>query len=235
MAASRLFTAAATSYLETTTVPAGINAENKTFSLGVWYKPASLQSGTVFGLGKTGGSGYLALGMLATGKAFAENGAGTDSSSTASLTTGAWHHIGVKSTGTKWTVYLDGVAGSEIAAGANTGLTAVTIGGLVINGSRTSFQKGEVAHAAAWAGVALTTAQFKELFEGKNPYNLERSSLVSYYPLTTIESPQKSYKGEYGAELTVGAAAGTGTTEPTVEAPEEGEKEASTAVLSMVI
>lgn len=222
MAASRSFTAASTSYLETTTVPAGINAENKTFSLGVWYKPATLQNGTVFGLGKTGGSGYVVVGMLATGKAFAEPNSGTDSTSTASLTTGVWHHIGAKSTGTKLTVYLDGVAGTEIAIGTNTGLTALTIGGVVINGSRTSFQKGEVAHAAAWAGVALTTAQFKELFEGKNPHNLEVAKLVSYYPLTS--ESLESYKGEFGAKLTAGAAAGMGTSEPTVESAESGTK-----------
>lgn len=231
MAASRLFNGASTSYLESATVPTALNAEKGVKTVFAWFKPSSLQAGTIVGLGKSTGSGYLALGMNTTGTVFAERGAGTDSTTTGKFTAGTWSTAAmtVDASNKLWG-WIGGVkAGSSVEAGANTAINRIHIGALDIAGSITSWQKGEIAHVAGWS-VELSEANMKLLAEGHNPFNIEKEKLVLYYPLTTIESPQKSFKGEFGAALTVGASAGTGTTEPTVEAPSEGGTKANAAV-----
>lgn len=178
-------------------------------TLACWYRPGTVGNGTALGVGRTsGGTQYLALGITGAGVTFLEvQGASTtDDALAGTLSAGAWSHIcGVSASATSRTAYKDGVAGTANTTntGAIAALSATTVGGLNVNGSRVSFADGDIAEAAVW-DVALTAAEIASLAAGFSPVVIRPASLVFYAPLSLGASPEQDLRATRG--LTFGAA-----------------------------
>jgi hypothetical protein len=195
---------ASSQYAASTTSP--ITTAPAVCSLACWYKPSSIANGTALGIGDLQStSRYFALGMDGTGKAFFEP-TGATALSTGTLTNGAWSHIaGVQASASSRSAYLNGTAGSaqtSTVTSASETLEEVTIGGLQLNGTRTSFAGGEIAECAIWS-VALTAAEVLMLSRGVSPLLVRAASLVFYCSCLKAATPEQDIRG--GRTLAFGA------------------------------
>jgi concanavalin A-like lectin/glucanase superfamily protein len=187
-------------------------------TIAAWWKREGEQGGTIVGIGDSNSGHYYALVGTSEGKIQFGPADPTerDSTTTAKATAGTWAHVaGVWTSATSHVAYLNGTAATANTESVSpTGLDRTTIGALVINGSRTSFQKGSIAHVAIW-NKALSAAQIKELSEGRSPTRIERENLIDYWELGGTEELEPEIHGNLG--LTVSGA--TKDTEgPTVDA-----------------
>lgn len=191
------------------------------FTVSAWYRPTTLNAGTVLGIGSSGTSQYVALGMAATGNGFLEvNGGGTaDAFATGNFTDAVWHHLGgVSVSNTSRTFYADGVAGTT----NTTAITPsggfrdrVTIGALRSNGSLISTAQGDIAECAIWS-VDLSAAEIAALAAGFSPLLIRPAALVFYAPLIGRGDPEQDTRGSLALPYGAGAAAPTVVPHPRV-------------------
>lgn len=187
------------------------------FSVSAWYRPTTLNAGTVLGIGSSGTSQYVALGMGLTGQGFLEvNGGGTgDAFATGTFSDNAWHHLGgVSASNTSRIFYADGVAGTTDTASISPSggfRDRVTIGALRSNGSLISTAQGDIAECAIWS-VALDAAEITALAAGFSPLLIRPASLVFYAPLIGGGDPERDIRG--GLTLPYGAAGAAPTVVP---------------------
>lgn len=188
---ARTFVRANSDYCEVASSP--LTGTLGTYTLAAWYKPSSISGGTVVSLGDTNSVDYAALGMGADGKVFLEINAAittADAFSTGTLTSGSWSHVaGVVSSSANHVAYLNGTAGTadttDVAPG---GPDTVTVGGLVIGGSRVSYAGGDIAEVAIW-DTNLSGAQVSSLASGALPSTIP-TGLVGYWKITGTNSPE---------------------------------------------
>jgi hypothetical protein len=91
--------------------------------------------------------------------------------------------VGVFSSSTSRTAYLDGGSSATDATSAlTTSLVAIRIGALTINNSIFDYMDGQLAEIAIW-NVALTDAEAVSLAKGFKPTRIRPQSLVFYAPL----------------------------------------------------
>lgn len=187
------------------------------FSVSAWYRPTTLNAGTVLGIGSSGTSQYVALGMGVSGQGFLEvNGGGTgDAFATGTFSDNAWHHLGgVSASNTSRIFYADGVAGTTDTASITPSggfRDRVTIGALRSNGSLISTAQGDIAECAIWS-VALDAAEIGALAAGFSPLLIRPASLVFYAPLIGAGDPERDIRG--GLSLPYGAAGAAPTVVP---------------------
>lgn len=190
-----------------------------TFTLAGWVKPTTLTAGTFLSTGHSGAASYVALAASAAGLPFTEvavTGASSSSTHTVAMIVGTWHHLAaVQSAANSRVVYRDGVASvANTVSRTPSGLDRVTLGALVSNGVRSSFQNAALAETAIW-DVALTADEVASLNAGISPLLIRPASLKFYGPLHGIGSPEQDWRG--GLALTYGAAAAAPTTSPHVK------------------
>lgn len=194
------------------------------FSVSAWYRPTTLNAGTVLGIGSSGTSQYVALGMGVSGQGFLEvNGGGTgDAFATGTFSDNAWHHLGgVSASNTSRIFYADGVAGTTDTASITPSggfRDRVTIGALRSNGSLISTAQGDIAECAIWS-VALDAAEIVALAAGFSPLLIRPASLVFYAPLIGGGDPERDIRGGLPLPYGAGAAAPTVVPHPRVFKP----------------
>lgn len=134
---------------------------------------------------------------------FSGSNAGVTSNST--FSNNVWHHAVVQynfNAGTPAnstiSVFIDGVVDSNlngITAGAiNPGSNVPWIIGDDRTGSVNNPYNGSMADQALW-GVALTTAEIVALSKGARPYTVRPASLLGYWPLDGLQSPEPDLSG----------------------------------------
>jgi hypothetical protein len=172
-------------WVEATSGPAIGNAFGHAFTFAALYRPTTLDSGTVLGVGSSGTSQYIALAMLDTGQGFLEV-SGKDAFASSNFSDGNWHSlVGVQSSATSRVFYADGVAGTvntDDASPVSDQLDRITVGALVINGNHVSTAFGDVAEVAIW-NVGLTPDEAAMLAAHACPLLVRPSALQFYSPL----------------------------------------------------
>jgi hypothetical protein len=131
------------------------------------------------------------------------NGGITNSSQVA--TAGTWYHaalVGTINVSIAWLIYINGVLNTTTAATNN----ATDGAGVKIGGDNFSQPfPGQLADTAFWK-VQLTALEIAGLAQGMRPSTVRPASLIAYYPIDGLQSPEPDLGG--GAfNLTV-----TGTT-----------------------
>lgn len=112
-------------------------------------------------------------------------GGSVTSLSTASFSTGTWHHAaGVTSDQASRYTYLDGVAGTQNTGSVSAASTAMrlTVGVALRQGTYENYFNGRIAEAACW-NVVLTDDEIAALANGFSPLFIRPASLKLYVPL----------------------------------------------------
>jgi hypothetical protein len=204
-------------YVESTSAP----NVGPAFSVSAWYRPTTLNAGTVLGIGSSGTSQYVALGMQATGNGFLEvSGGGTaDAFATGNFSDNTWHHLGgVNVSNSNRTFYADGIAGTTNTTAitpSGASRDRVTIGALRSNGSLISTAQGDIAECAIWS-VDLTAAEMAALAAGFSPLLIRPAALVFYTQLIGRGDPEQDIRGGLSLPYGAGAAAPTIAAHPVV-------------------
>lgn len=198
-------------YVEATSAPAIGSLFGHAFTFAALYRPTTLDSGTVLGVGSSSTSQYVALAMLDTGQGFLEVN-GKDAFAPSNFSDGDWHSlVGVQSGATSRVFYADGVAGTantDDADPASDVLDRTTAGMLALNGNHVSTARGDIAEVAIWS-VALTADEAAMLAARVCPLLVRPAALEFYSPLWGIPpGPELDLVG--GRPLVYGGLPGVG-------------------------
>jgi hypothetical protein len=136
--------------------------------------------------------------------------------STGPYSLNTWQHAcAVFSSTSSRTIYLNGGnSASDATTVTPGGLTSTDVGCSNFS-PQARFTTGMVAHAAVWS-VALTPAQVTSLASGWMPAKIAPTSLVAYWPLYGLASPETDLSGA-GNSLTLTGTA-RGSTDPACHA-----------------
>ena len=171
-------------------------------AISVWINPGG-NSGTnpIVGNGAGGAGGRNFVLDMRTTQSAIEISTGVSSSfgemrvTGLTLNTGTWYHIAfsIDWTQVPWTgtMYLNGVSQSVSNVGAvNSGTPNASSGTRAIGADGVNFSTISVADIAIWKGILLTATEALGLSKGIRPYNFRRSSLLAYWPLDGLASPE---------------------------------------------
>lgn len=123
---------------------------------------------------------------------------------TATLTAGTWAHLaGTASAGIAQTAYFNGAPAGTGSATGPVYSTDMKIG--MVN---TRF-KGSIADVAMWS-VVLTASEIAALAAGARPHRIRTASLVGYWPLDGIQSPEPDLSGNANSGTLTGTALAAG-------------------------
>lgn len=126
------------------------------------------------------------------------------SATTDTYSANTWHHFGgVFPSTTSRTAYLDGVAGAEDTTNISiTNIDNINVGRLQFDGTPIQHFDGDLAEVAIW-DVALSGAEMASLAQGISPKYIRPQSLVAYWPLYGLSSPEVDFSGgDYGLTVT---------------------------------
>jgi len=135
-----------------------------------------------------------------------KNGGYDSATSTAGYSVNTWHHVcGIETNATSRAVFLDGGnKGVNANAGVPAGLDTTSIGRLLLGAGDTNERiSGRIAEAAIW-NVALTDDEVTAQAGGVSPTRIRPESLVAYWPLYGVGSPEPDYRGTYNLTLVNG-------------------------------
>ncbi|HEX8373517.1 MAG TPA: DUF2341 domain-containing protein [Chthoniobacterales bacterium] len=140
------------------TIPAGVNTAGA-FTLSAWIKPSTLAANAIL-FSRRDATNALLVG-LDNGVPFVEvTAAGTTTRSTATaepVAVNIWRHLAIVSTGTEFTVYLDGTSAATLAAAAPALTTEATLGGEGFVGEVDELQISKVARSIGFLKLAALT------------------------------------------------------------------------------
>jgi hypothetical protein len=124
--------------------------------------------------------------------------------STVNYNANAWNHgAGVFTASNSRTVYLNGGNSASDATSLGTvNLNDVAVGAWQRNATQVTFFNGRVADVAYW-NVALTAAEILALANGARPFTIRPQSLLLYYPLDGLQSPEPNLAGNGTYNLTL--------------------------------
>lgn len=154
-------------------------------TMACWARVTSTATGGAFvSINTSSASNRFSLGSNAGGTIVATaNGTGS-ATSTGTLTVDTWAHcVGVFSTSTDRTVYLNGVAtGGNGVTAIPSGLTTTLLGARR-DTTIGAYLTGQLAEVAIW-NVALDAAEINALNSGRvSPLSIRRANLQAYWPL----------------------------------------------------
>ncbi len=220
--ASRVFTGAST-HIDVT--GSSVNVTGTTLTLSAWVRYTTLPSSPTnpFFIARWDSPGsklqYVLGALNPTGKfIFAVgNGSGTASttlSCTSSVSTGIWYHVAATLSGSSQIIYQNGVNCGSNSAGISMGANGLRtcIVGASISGNNCStvnnYLIGQEAEVAIW-NVKLTPNEITALANCTSPPVVHGgTSLVGYWPLWGIDSPEQDYSGNKDSGAVTGATAG---------------------------
>jgi Concanavalin A-like lectin/glucanases superfamily len=191
-------------------ISSGLNSGHSQ-SLSVWaYTNTLTNPGTIFtveGVGTTtitlamyGAPNNGKLGFFCTG--------GSVNISAGALSTNTWTHlVGVSDGSTITALYINGVLDSTGGASAGNGVTSPTVvGGIgyqAYSGINGGFWNGNIADVCLWDGVLLSALEIAQLAKGIRPSTIRPKSIVSWWPLDGLQSPEPDLSGNaYNGTLT---------------------------------
>lgn len=205
---SRIFTAASSQYLSTTTLPiASLGYPN---TLACWFWVNDVAANYTLMSWADSGSVNTRLGMLSAGavasdplRANATNNAGTsqNADTTTSVTANTWHHAcAVFTSAASRTIYLNAGGSATNSTSLVTAWNNLGIGARVNSTIGTPLD-GQVAWAGVW-DVALSAAEILSLSLGFHPAIVRPSGLVEFFPIYGITSPEPSQRTDNSLTLT---------------------------------
>lgn len=105
-----------------------------------------------------------------------------------------WYSVTGKYDGTKWTLFVDGAAGTPTTSiGAVSGTADVSIGCMIASGTPIRFLNGAVADVAIW-NTDIPDRAIAAIAKGASPSAAHPDGLVGYWPLLG-DSPAPDYSG----------------------------------------
>lgn len=199
---SRAFASASSQYLEY----AGAIVNDYPYTLSCWFYPTDLTANRAL-LGvydNTVLNKFFYMGVNSTSKVFhaAQNTVLRSSPTTTTCSLNTWNHAcAVGASATSRSVYLNG--GGKAT---NTNNVALAIGNRTAIGRRSlstpdQYMDGRIGEVAVWS-AALSDAEVAALGAGASPLQVRRGSLVAYWPLFGLASPEPEYVGS-GKGMTV--------------------------------
>jgi hypothetical protein len=124
-------------------------------------------------------------------------GSGSNAVTTSGYTANAWHHAcGVFASTTSRTAYLNGGnSATNTTSRTPASLTRTNLKLYSTNGT-TGFEaaNGSIAEAAIWS-IDLSAAEVAALARGVSPLRIRPGSLVAYWPLFGVASPENNFEG----------------------------------------
>jgi len=203
---ARDFTASASNYLSVGDV-AAIDITGAFITIHCWFRPdinnAWQRLVTKYGAGQ----GQYALSVSDVGKV---NVAVTDGSGlvftngNTTVSTGAWHAIGMTKDGNGTSNLIPWLDGSNNGNAVNSGSSIVnSTSPLRVGLDNDNFgpADGRIAEVAIW-DVALTAAEFGALAKGTSPLFIRPAGLKGYWPIWGVASPEADLSGN-GNNLSV--------------------------------
>lgn len=214
---ARDFVAGSTQYLRGSSTP--ITAYP--FTMACWFQVADVTNAYclmgIFDDASANNRWYLEVaGNIANDPFRATTKQTTTTAATANgVTANTWHHgCGVYSGTNLREAWLNGTKGTDdLGSQTPTGVDRVSVG---IGDSSSQFQalSGKVAHAAIWS-VVLSASEIGALAAGLNPLRVRPESLVGYWPIWGLHSPEIDLSSG-GRLLTLGNAPTRSTTDAPV-------------------
>jgi hypothetical protein len=187
---ARLFDNASSQFLRNATTP--ITAVPLTIV--AWVRPDEAITQSVFSIGDTGSNvHYFSLDLNASHAALAQTRDASGLVTATAGTTGTintWFHVAaVFSAINSRAAYTNGGAvGTNATSRTPVGVDAMGIGRLE-RSSPTQLFSGRIAEAALW-NVALSAGEIAALASGISPPYIQPASLVGYWPLWGLHSPE---------------------------------------------
>jgi hypothetical protein len=119
---------------------------------------------------------------------------GNISSSPTTYSNNVWNHAAGTLSGTNGVIYLNGTSvGSNGSASFHNPTTGTAqISGDAFNGDR--IMTGNICDVAVWS-AALTALEVAALANGARPYQIRPGSLIGYWPLDGLQSPEPDLSG----------------------------------------
>lgn len=191
---ARQFTGSSSQFAEY----AGAVASGAPVTLSVWFYMATSISGCPLSIGNNGATNnYFALETQGTGfgcVAWTGGGGGAAGSTTSTHpATNVWNHLcGVFATATLRAAYLNGGGkATNSSSRTPTGLNVTTLGRRS-DPTPTQYFTGRIADAAIWSD-ALTDTEVAAIANGVSPLRIRPASLVGYWPIRGIDSPERDW------------------------------------------
>lgn len=208
---SRLFAAASSQYIESTTAP----TTAAPLSMAVWVNATTLGAvRSLICIGSSTQANYFDLGHDASGNGFIETSANNgvsqeDIFGTTAQSTATWFHLAAVFTSvTSRTLYVNGTAegGTGTVNLAPTSLDRVTVGALSAAG-HFGYGDAQLAEAAIWS-VALGADEVVSLAQGFAPSLVRPASLTMWCPCWGQASPEVEMASQLTMTLTAAPTAG---------------------------
>lgn len=164
-----------------------------------WIYPTSLTPAYSAIISKNAGTGsnFYQLFVKSNGKVavYLVNG-NYDGTGSHTLTTSNWYHVGFTYSSAAGGVgYVSGASDGTFAANGAISFSAnpvLELANDLPNAGR--FYGGRMADVAIW-NVALTAGEFAALASGQRPNMIRRASLLAYWPLDGLASPEPDFSG----------------------------------------
>ncbi len=199
------------------------NPTGVTYSISAWFRRASTQADAhnFYAQAEPAGNNFFGLAVGGDEKVAMFSKAGGVSAANATTTTttsvGVWHHCcGVQSSATLRTAYLDGGGSGTSTESQNPGTLNTTVGILLIGGSAFSPADGDLGEVAVWSG-ALSAGEVLALARGASPLVVQPSSLLAYWPIIGVSSPEPDRWRGLG--LTINGTVAAAGTHPPMQYP----------------
>lgn len=188
---ARAFVSASSTYLSNANAPVSATP----LTLSIWINPTIFADKTMAGIVNSASNGVnqFKLELRSTGAvrcAQVDATAAGNATTTATITTGTWHHVcGVFTSNASRTIYLDG--GSNVtnttSLSTPTGLNTTGIGSR--RDQIPTYVDAVLAEFAIW-NVVLNVNEITALSRGILPTFVQPSALVAYWPVWGLQSPE---------------------------------------------
>ena len=180
-------------------------------SFSCWFKSTSTKTlNYLFASSQSSGTSYLGFLLYgATGRVGIYDGTNDVVTSTGGFNDGNWHHLVIVSSGSAWTIYIDGGSMAlTVNAGANNGnwwadyasRNIVTIGGIFRSGAIDGTANADIDEVAVWS-AQLTATNVNELFtsgQGILMTDVVSGSVVLTGSVTPVNSWPLNYNSAGG-------------------------------------
>ncbi len=190
----------------TDVITTGFSFVQPPFSLAVWFN-----STTVTPVQAMIGSNIaqaVEFRLNATALEFVESGTAVIGSSSATIAANTWYGaVATFDAAQNWAIYLTGNSSSS-----------GTQSGIVLNntplqiGNQTNFSEswaGSLADVAVW-NVILSAAEGASLVQGARPFTIRPKSLIGYWPVDGLQSPEPDLSGSKNNGTLTGTALASG-------------------------